>query len=228
MVYDHMHMTRILKRTADAMRAGGAAEVVAAYDRLNAIRTNSPKSFWEARNQLFSDFVKLGAATNIIQPDGPANRSQPARRVAMRTFPVAGFRRRPSLCRCSRILRGANRNLLEAEQHTNTMTPELPPAIAAFFQAHNTGQTADFKQLFTDDALVSDESHEYRGAAIKKWIDGAVSKYQPVAAVTDLAEAGAQTIATAQVSGNFPGSPTQLRYNFTLKNGKIAALAIGA
>ena len=116
----------------------------------------------------------------------------------------------------------------DAEQQMNTMTLELPPAIAAFFQAHNSGHTANFSELFTDDALVSDESHEYQGAGIKEWIDGAVSKYQPVAAVTDLAEAGVQTIATAQVSGNFPGSPTQLRYNFTLKNGKIAVLAIGA
>lgn len=120
------------------------------------------------------------------------------------------------------------RNSLEADEHTNIMKTELPPAIAAFFQAHNTGQTDDFDQLFTGDALVSDESHEYRGAAIKEWLDGAVAKYQPIADVTDLADAGTQTIATAQVSGDFPGSPTQLRYNFTLKDNKIAALAIGA
>ena len=44
--------------------------------------------------------------------------------------------------------------------------------------------------------------------------------------VSHLATVGEQTIATAQVSGNFPGSPTQLRYNFTLKNSKIAALTI--
>ena len=107
------------------------------------------------------------------------------------------------------------------------MNTELPLAIAAFFQAHNTGQTDDFNELFTGDALVSDEEHEYRGAAIKEWIDGAIAKYKPIADVTDLAEVGDQTIATAQVSGSFPGSPTQLRYSFTLKNGKIAALAIG-
>ena len=108
------------------------------------------------------------------------------------------------------------------------MNTELPPVIAAFFHAHNTGQTDDFKQLFTVDALVSDESHEYRGAAIKTWIDGAIAKYKPVAEVTDLTEVREQTIATAQVSGSFPGSPAQIRYKFTLKNGKIAALAIGA
>jgi hypothetical protein len=100
--------------------------------------------------------------------------------------------------------------------------------MAAFFRAHNTGQTADFNQLFTADAHVTDEAHEYRGAAIKAWIDGAISKYHAVADVTDLAEAGKQTIATAQVSGNFPGSPARIRYKFTLRDGKIAALAIGA
>jgi hypothetical protein len=74
--------------------------------------------------------------------------------------------------------------------------------------------------------VVSDESHEYRGAAIKEWIDGAFSKYKAVADVTERSEAGSQTVATAQVSGNFPGSPVQLRYKFALKNGKIAELSI--
>lgn len=108
------------------------------------------------------------------------------------------------------------------------MNTELPPVIAAFFRAHNTGQTDDFNQLFTRDALVSDEAHEYRGAGIKAWIDGAIAKYSPVADITDVAEVNGQTIATTQVSGNFPGSPARIRYKFTLKNGKIAALAIGA
>ena len=108
------------------------------------------------------------------------------------------------------------------------MNNDLPPVIAAFFHAHNTGLTADFNQLFTADALVTDEAHEYRGAAIKTWIDEAIAKYKPVAEVTDLSNVGMQTIATAQVSGNFPGSPAQIRYKFSLKDGKIAGLAIGS
>ena len=108
------------------------------------------------------------------------------------------------------------------------MNPELPPAIAAFFQAHNTGHTDDFNNLFTADALVSDEEHQYRGPAIKEWLDGAIAKCRPTAAITDLAQAGDQTIATAQVSGTFPGSPIQLRYTFTLHHGQIATLTIGS
>ena len=108
------------------------------------------------------------------------------------------------------------------------MNIELPPTIAAFFRAHNTGQTDDFNNLFTDDALVNDEEQDYRGAAIKGWIDGAIAKYKPIAEPTDIVQVGNGTIVTAQVSGTFPGSPAQLRYNFTLKNGKIAELVIKA
>jgi hypothetical protein len=107
------------------------------------------------------------------------------------------------------------------------MNIELPPAIAGFFQAHNTGQTFHFNELFTRDAVVSDEQHEYRGVAIKEWIDGAIAKYQPKAAVTDSTQVGDQTIVTAEVSGNFPVSPTELRYKFTLNEEKISALTIG-
>jgi len=107
------------------------------------------------------------------------------------------------------------------------MNTHLPPVIAAFFHAHNTGETADFIQLFTPDALVTDEAHEYRGAAINGWIDAAIAKYKPVADVVNLSEVGGQIIATAQVSGNFPGSPAQIRYRFTLRANKIAVLAIG-
>ena len=105
---------------------------------------------------------------------------------------------------------------------------ELPQVIETFFHAHNTGQTDGFGKLFTADATVSDEAHEFQGAAIKAWIDCAIAKYKPIADVSDLTQVGEQTIATARVSGNFPGSPAQIRYKFTLKNGKIAALSIGA
>lgn len=107
--------------------------------------------------------------------------------------------------------------------------PSLPPAIAAFFAAHNTGRMDGFTDLFTEDALVGDEEHEYRGAtAIREWIDEAIADYHPNAELTDLSTDGDATVATAQVSGTFPGSPAQLRYRFTLLDDKIAALTISA
>lgn len=107
------------------------------------------------------------------------------------------------------------------------MNIELTAPISGFFQAHNSGTTDTFLDLFTADAVVADESHEYRGDAIRTWIDGAISTYHPLLAeVTRLVPSGSQTIAIVQVSGTFPGSPVQLRYRFTLRDGKIAALSI--
>ena len=76
MGYDHMHMTHILKRTAEAISAGAADEVIAAYNRFSVATTNNSVSFWDARNQLYADLARLGA-TNMIQPDGAANESLP-------------------------------------------------------------------------------------------------------------------------------------------------------
>lgn len=107
------------------------------------------------------------------------------------------------------------------------MKTELPAPVAGFFQAHNSGETDNFLDLFTADAVVFDEAHEYRGDAIKTWIVSAIANYHPLhGEVISLLPDGSQTVATAQVSGTFPGSPVQLRYQFTLRDGKIAALSI--
>jgi hypothetical protein len=51
-------------------------------------------------------------------------------------------------------------------------------------------------------------------------------KYKPQSEVTNVAEVGDKTVVTAEVSGSFPRSQVQLRYNFTLKGAKIAALLV--
>jgi hypothetical protein len=112
------------------------------------------------------------------------------------------------------------------EKYTNIMSTKIRPPIDAFFQASNTRQTNNFLSLFTSEALVNDEANDYRGAAIKEWIDRATAEAKPIAEVTDLAHEGEKIVVTAQVTGNFPGSPIQLRYYFTLKDDKIARLTI--
>ena len=98
------------------------------------------------------------------------------------------------------------------------MNIELPPTIAAFFQAFNAHDTDTFTALFAGDAFVADEGREYRGtAAIKGWIQKANASYKPRAVPTELAHSD-------EVSGTFPGSPAPLHYHFTLKDDKIAAL----
>lgn len=108
------------------------------------------------------------------------------------------------------------------------MNDELPAAITGFFQAHNSGKTDAFLDLFTADAVVADESHEHRGNAIRTWMDHGIAQYHPLhAEVTSLVPGGTQTTAIARVSGSFPGSPVELRYQFSLRDGRIAALSIG-
>lgn len=106
------------------------------------------------------------------------------------------------------------------------MTNELPSAAAAFFHATNTREFTDFLALFTDDAHVNDEANDYYGAQIAGWIEQATAETKPTTQVTGIAREGEQLHVTAQVSGNFPGSPVELRYSFTFKDSKIARLLI--
>lgn len=108
------------------------------------------------------------------------------------------------------------------------MNLELPPAIAAFFHATNTREFADFLSLFTPDAHVNDEANDHHGDEIAVWIDRATADAKPIAEVTGITCDGEQFVITAGVSGNFPGSPVQLCYYFTLKDDKIATLLIKA
>lgn len=106
------------------------------------------------------------------------------------------------------------------------MNLELPSAIAAFFHATNTREFAGFLSLFTAEAHVNDEANDYYGAEIANWIDRATAETKPTAEVTGVTRDGAQWVVTAGVSGNFPGSPVQLTYHFTLQDDKIARLLI--
>jgi ketosteroid isomerase-like protein len=108
------------------------------------------------------------------------------------------------------------------------MKTSLPPSIDSYFQAANSHDTAGVIAAFSHDAIVTDEGHDYRGPAIKEWSDKVNEAYRPHAEVTDVAAAPDAVLVTAQVSGTFPGSPVQLRYRFTLKDDKIAALLIEA
>jgi len=94
---------------------------------------------------------------------------------------------------------------------------DLPAPVAAYFAADTTGAEA-VAQCFTDGAVVIDERQEYRGrTAIARWKAEASAKFHYT--VDRLG---------AHVSGDqdFPGSPVDLQYRFTLEGDKIARLEI--
>ena len=108
------------------------------------------------------------------------------------------------------------------------MTDKLPPLIAAFVEAKNAYDSNAFAACFAADAVVHDEGREMVGpAAIKEWIETSNAKYQDTLTVLSVAEFNNETVLTAQVAGDFEGSPVSLDFHFVIQDGKISRLAIG-
>jgi len=94
------------------------------------------------------------------------------------------------------------------------MSMELPKPIAAYFAATNTHDIDAMLVPFAETATVKDEGQQRDGlAAIREWMDGTVRKYGFTVVVIGAADEGGRTVVTARVSGSFPGSPVQLRYD---------------
>ena len=107
------------------------------------------------------------------------------------------------------------------------MQIEMPHAISAYVQATNERDNDAFGALFTKDAIVRDEGQEHRGVAeIRRWLTSTVEKYQFTLMPTRLSQEGTETILTAKLSGDFPGSPLSMRFHFVLHEGKISKLDI--
>ena len=109
-----------------------------------------------------------------------------------------------------------------------TKPVSLPEPIAAYFATDRSGGKA-VSLCFTDDAVVTDEGHTYRGrAAIQQWKTDASIKYQYTSEPFAYQEKEGRIIVTSHVAGNFPGSPIDMRFYFKLEGDKIASLEIGA
>ena len=106
------------------------------------------------------------------------------------------------------------------------MTLKLPEPVAAYFTADK-GDSQAVAQCFTDNAVVKDEGHTYRGrAAIKQWKTDASTKYKYTTELLECEPRDGKLIVTCRLTGNFPGSPVNLRFCFELENDKIASLEI--
>ena len=106
------------------------------------------------------------------------------------------------------------------------MTLNLPEPVAAYFTADK-GDSEGLSRCFTEDAVVKDEGHTYNGrAAIKRWKADASTKYQYTCEPLACEQKDSKTVVTSRLTGNFPGSPLDLRFFFELEGGKIASLEI--
>jgi len=102
----------------------------------------------------------------------------------------------------------------------------LPEPIAAYFAADKLDGEA-VGRYFTKDAVVKDEGRTYTGlGAIKQWKAKASAKYTYTSEPFALEQKDDMAVVTSRLTGNFPGSPVDLRFCFRLERGKIVALEI--
>lgn len=102
----------------------------------------------------------------------------------------------------------------------------LPEPIAAYFNADRHDGEA-IVRCFTMQAIVKDEGRTHSGsAAIRAWQIDASSRYSYTSEPIALVEQDGGYTVTSRMTGNFPGSPLDLRFAFRLECGKIAYLEI--
>jgi hypothetical protein len=107
------------------------------------------------------------------------------------------------------------------------MIENLPGPIRLYIAGENTGDANLFGQCFAEGAVVRDENATHRGLAeIKKWKAETKKKYQHTVDPLSLSEKDGRFIVTNRLTGNFPGSPIELEFVFTLDRDKIVSLDI--
>jgi len=107
------------------------------------------------------------------------------------------------------------------------MSVDLPTPISVYIAAENSGDPEALAQCFAEDAVVRDEGQTIEGlAAIKQWKAETRKKYQHTIEPLASAQQDDKIIVTNRLTGNFPGSPIELEFVFTLDGNKIASLEI--
>lgn len=113
--------------------------------------------------------------------------------------------------------------------HDAPTTPVLPPTVEAYLVAHATTAPRETADLFTDEAVVSDDGRTYRGRdEIIGWRTDVARSFTYTTTRLATARDDAEVTVTERLEGDFPGGRVDLRSTFTMDpSGAIAALRIG-
>jgi hypothetical protein len=107
-----------------------------------------------------------------------------------------------------------------------TMTLQLPKPVAEYFSADQRDASA-VADCFTENAVVIDEKQTYSGRqAITRWKQSASTRYNYTSKPFASEKQGKKIVISSRLTGDFPGSPVDLRYVFELDGDKIALLEI--
>jgi hypothetical protein len=109
-----------------------------------------------------------------------------------------------------------------------TETAPLPAIVSSYLTAHRDDDADTALTAFTDDATVIDEGHTYRGLGeIDNWLHRSASEYTYTIELTGTRRIDDDHwVATHHLEGNFPGGVVDLRFAFTLRDGRIHHLLI--
>jgi ketosteroid isomerase-like protein len=107
------------------------------------------------------------------------------------------------------------------------MTMKLPKLLSEYFAAANSGDADRVAACFAEEAIVRDEGRDSRGRnAVRAWAEETRRKYRYHAEVVTVEKEADRTVVIARLTGDFPGSPVDLRYRFKLAAAEIIALEI--
>jgi len=107
-----------------------------------------------------------------------------------------------------------------------TMTLQLPKPVAEYFSADRRDASA-VAECFTENAVVIDEKQTYSGRqAIRRWKQSASTRYKYTSKPFASEKQGKKIVVSSRLTGDFPGSPVDLRYVFELDGDKIVLLEI--
>lgn len=105
------------------------------------------------------------------------------------------------------------------------MNADFPDLIARYFEHAVAPDREQWFALFADDVMIEDDGRTHRGIdEVRQWRSEVPSVTY---SINDVATQDGYQVATADIAGDFPGSPIPLRFHFIeVEGGLIKHLAI--
>lgn len=107
------------------------------------------------------------------------------------------------------------------------MTLSLPKPIADYVDANARLDVEGMLQPFASDALFLDNGRRFKGREeLRTLIENEVVAAKAIFTPGSLRHEGEQIVVEGPAHGDFPGSPIQFSYRFTIENDLITALEV--
>ncbi|SFC65657.1 hypothetical protein SAMN05421747_11792 [Parapedobacter composti] len=103
----------------------------------------------------------------------------------------------------------------------------LPKVITDLVKAQDNFDSVAYANCFSDTAVVFDEENTYNGRKeIENWIANANEQFKTLMKPINFVAEEKTSILSAEISGNFDGSPIVLHYHFEIIDEQIQSLKI--